>query len=576
MAQPIKHPKTGIYQLRRKVPEALRKALGHEYKRSLGTREPQEAKSRFAAAWVECEQVFALARAQKGGDYVLSRQDAEQLAARWFRDEQEKLERSGNFYEVLVSGPVLVAETRYGPEEHQTYVTLADAAAEGFEIDDTEWAGFVTPYMRATLRENNIPMPEAESEAHARLFAAFSENLHKLSVWALRRQEGERQPQGVNVAAYAPVAAERKAEVSTQEIHSLSALFDAYSEDKKLTDGDTRATQRTLAAYDAIVQRFIELYGDLEVASIGRELVAKYRSALAKLPAKGVGIRGLTAPALMAKAEKERLPLLSEPTIRNRLRAVSAVMSYGVRLGWMHENAIIAGGSGRAAALAATRRQSAAKRRKDYTEQELVAIFSSPVFTDKAWAAPRAKFGQAWYWLPLLLYYTGARREELAQLKVIDVKQTDGLWHLSILATPDEDDGKRSVKTAGSRRLIPLHPDLLERGFLTYLESVPARGQLFPLLRPDPSGYYGANFGKRWAAYLRETVGLHSPASPAHGFRHTFKTLSRSVGIPEDVHDAITGHVGEGAVARDYGSMPLRRMAEEIERFPVAPTLVPV
>lgn len=40
MAQPIKHKTTGIFQLRRKVPEALRKALGREYKRSLGTRDP--------------------------------------------------------------------------------------------------------------------------------------------------------------------------------------------------------------------------------------------------------------------------------------------------------------------------------------------------------------------------------------------------------------------------------------------------------------------------------------------------------------------------------------------------------
>ncbi|RZL91412.1 MAG: hypothetical protein EOP82_12825, partial [Variovorax sp.] len=30
--------------------------------------------------------------------------------------------------------------------------------------------------------------------------------------------------------------------------------------------------------------------------------------------------------------------------------------------------------------------------------------------------------------------------------------------------------------------------------------------------------------------YLRDVVGLRRPASPAHGFRHTFKTLCREVG----------------------------------------------
>lgn len=47
MAQPFKS-QIGIYQLRRKVPPELRKALGHEYKRSLKTRDLAEAKALFA------------------------------------------------------------------------------------------------------------------------------------------------------------------------------------------------------------------------------------------------------------------------------------------------------------------------------------------------------------------------------------------------------------------------------------------------------------------------------------------------------------------------------------------------
>jgi hypothetical protein len=42
MAQPFAHPQTGIYYLRRKVPDELRQALGREFKRSLKTRERGE------------------------------------------------------------------------------------------------------------------------------------------------------------------------------------------------------------------------------------------------------------------------------------------------------------------------------------------------------------------------------------------------------------------------------------------------------------------------------------------------------------------------------------------------------
>jgi integrase len=352
----------------------------------------------------------------------------------------------------------------------------------------------------------------------------------------------------------------------------LRELFDAYAQDKTLNDGDNRATRRTLKAYRVVVEGFIELQGDLDLAEVGRETVAAYRAALAKLPAKGEGIRGLSASKLIAKAEAEGLPRLSEPTIRNKIRTMSAVLSQGVRLGWLRENPIIAGGVGRAAAKAATKRQSGARRRKDYNRDELRAIFSSPIYTKEGWTPPRANFGRAWYWLPLLMYYTGARREELAQLAASEVRRSEeGIWHLSILEVQGDDDTERGVKTTGSRRSIPLHDDLIERGFVTYVEGVPTGGQLFPALTANPVGYFGANFGKRWATYLRDVVKLGSTASPSHGFRHAFKTLCREVGIPEDVHDAMTGHTGAAGAARAYGSMPLSAMARELRKFPAAP-----
>jgi hypothetical protein len=101
MLQPAPHPVSGIYYLRRKVPDALRAALGREYKKSLKTRDPIEARIRFTAALSESDEAFALARAQNNGKEVLSQQDAQQIAARWFRSEQERLERSGGFTDML-------------------------------------------------------------------------------------------------------------------------------------------------------------------------------------------------------------------------------------------------------------------------------------------------------------------------------------------------------------------------------------------------------------------------------------------------------------------------------------------
>lgn len=564
MAQPFKSP-TGIYQLRRKVPPELRSALGHEYKRSLKTRDPSEAKTRFAEEWARSDDAFALARAQSKGLDALGERDTQQLAARWFRAEAQKLEASGNFVVWLFEAERWINELGDQHVEHTRLAGARQALDEGF-LEEHDFASRVTRNVAATLRSSGVPLP-ADAERRARLEAAFREHWLKLSDLAFKRYEGNWTAQP-DVLPHEPLMIEAKRKVSKQHT-KLLGLFETYSADKKLNDGDTRGVRKTLDGYEATLKQFIELCGDLPIEKISRETVRAYRAYLAQMPAKGDGIRKLSAKQLIAKAEAEGLPKVSAPTIRNKLRALSAVLSHGVRLGLLAENPVIAGGIGRAAAKAAGSRGAASRRRKDYTKDELRRIFMSPIFTEAGWSAPRADFGRAWYWMPLLMYYTGARREELAQLAARDVRiSSEGIPCLSILAMPDEDDPDRGVKTEGSRRMIPLHPDLVERGFLEYAQSVPKGGQLFPKLKPSPAGFYGANFGKRWAAYLRDVVGLDTSVSPSHGFRHTFKTLCREVGIPEDVHDAITGHAGAGMVARDYGQMPLVRMAAEIARYP--------
>ncbi len=71
MTQPYKHPKTGMFYIRRKVPDALRAALGREFKRSLKTRDPNEAKLRFVAAYADSERAFTAARKLADGVPVI-------------------------------------------------------------------------------------------------------------------------------------------------------------------------------------------------------------------------------------------------------------------------------------------------------------------------------------------------------------------------------------------------------------------------------------------------------------------------------------------------------------------------
>lgn len=63
IAQPFRHPDSGIYYLRRRVSDDLRQFIGKtEIRRSLNTRNHQQAKAAFATAYAESERLFNDAR----------------------------------------------------------------------------------------------------------------------------------------------------------------------------------------------------------------------------------------------------------------------------------------------------------------------------------------------------------------------------------------------------------------------------------------------------------------------------------------------------------------------------------
>lgn len=545
MATPWKDPRTGIYYLRRKVPKDLRSTLGELYKRSLGTKDLTEAKTLFAGAWVESEEKMALARAQLDGGTLLSARDIQQLASRWFSTELQKMEAGGDFTGYL----------HVDPEEGPS--SLRELLEESSRVP-----AIVGPFIAQALHSHKLPPVPVSSPLHAQLVEAFTSHLLKLSDVALARHQGNWTVKA-DVLPLEPLTVEHKAQVKV-----MSALIKDFREDRLSTEGDSRTIRKTLDEYQAVIIRFIELFGDLPVNQVDRQVIQNFHMALHKMPSKGGGIRSMNARDQIAKAEVEGLPTLTATTIKNRLRILSSVLGFAVNLGIIPENPVVTSGVAKRLSKVISKGASS-RRRKDYLLDELKVIFKSQAFTEEGWSPPKKDLGRALYWMPLLAIYTGARREELAQLFVRDVKVSpEGVHYLSILEAEDDDETSgRTVKTQGSRRSVPLHQDLLELGFLGYLEGLPEDDQLFPALTPTASGWYGKTFGKHWERYLREVVKLDSPAKPSHGFRHAFKTLSRSVGIPEDVHDALTGH-SDGSVSRGYGQMPLSRLAEEMTKYP--------
>ena len=153
-------------------------------------------------------------------------------------------------------------------------------------------------------------------------------------------------------------------------------------------------------------------------------------------------------------------------------------------------------------------------------------------------------------WGPLIGIYTGARLNEIAQLHIKDIRQVDGVWCFDF---NDEGD-RKSLKTDASRRLVPMHPRLIELGLPAYVATMGQRSQqkLFPSFSYDPKNGWGRHLGRHFNNTLLPKLGLKDSGLVFHSLRHTVVTMLMQADVDEPVVQAIVGHTRKGVTQQNY------------------------
>lgn len=195
-------------------------------------------------------------------------------------------------------------------------------------------------------------------------------------------------------------------------------------------------------------------------------------------------------------------------------------------------------------------------RDRDLTDDEAATILRASLAPSPPKLADHHALARRW--VPWLCAYTGARVGEITQLRAMDIKQEAGVWCIHI--TPEAG----SVKT-NEARLVPLHSHLISQGFADLAKA----GDETPLFYDKDAGNEINPGSKIKAAALAKwarSLGVTAP-QPNHGWRHRFKTMTRTAGIPEYVADKIQGHA-PASQSRRYGSVPITTLRDAIELLP--------
>lgn len=327
-----------------------------------------------------------------------------------------------------------------------------------------------------------------------------------------------------------------------------------------LGDPSLKASEPTRKKYRANLDLLVEWFGgERPIASITRNDCRSFRDmVVCKLPKhRAQKLDNLALRDTLSVAEAKGMEVINAKTQNIIIDNVGAVFDWAVREELRPDNP-------------AKHLRIAVKRkrvRRPFRSDELQKIFDAPLFTgckdeSQGYATPgEAKPRGLRFWLPLLAVFEGMRLNEICQLQTSSVEHKDGIW--SFVLREDAADGV-TLKTAASARTIPVHPELIEIGFLDYLKERTGKKWLFDL---DRKGRHnGSDPVSKWFARFLDSVALQEPGLVFHSFRHNFRDALREAGVDQERSFALGGWT-DTVVGNQYGGGPsVRWLFEAISR----------
>lgn len=292
---------------------------------------------------------------------------------------------------------------------------------------------------------------------------------------------------------------------------------------------------KTKLKADGVFKLIIDLIGDMDIHAIDRQKVRELRDMLTKLPANCYKLYPDSKPLGVLKridsGELVATPL-SVSSVNIHIGWFNSLMVYCVKEGHIASNP--------AAGLSIRQKRKAEDARKAYSVDDLQKI------TDNL---PPADDQPERYYVPLISMYSGLRLNEACQLYTDDVKEVDGIWCFDV-----NDSQDKTLKTISSERLVPVHPRLIDIGFIDHVkkmkkESVP---RLWMNLNWREADGHSNGVGKWFQRFNRQHV-TDDLLKTFHSLRHTFADTLKQLGVQEVMISELMGHANDSITTGRYG-----------------------
>lgn len=514
-------PRSRWYHFERVVPADVRHLIEQkEWRHTLDTDSKVEAEARCRRRTVETDE--QLKQARSGAYRRLSQIEIEDLAVQWGIDFQ------------LINRENIAREAY--PDVWGELNPIGDEAPRPIIRKKADLTQYVTDWMnRSDITAIETDTPDFEALLDACLDEYLVSNPEISSQWkGVIAELG-----GPITSTFGTLKRVKKADPNRR----LSVAFNKYLE------GNPDLSDSAVSDFGTGVRRFIEFCGDLDVEEIVREHAEKFRDGLMRLPSRPPNeIRALTMQKQLDWAETNETKTLQRGAVNKNLQGVKLALDYAYS-----DTALIKDRtwSNPFEGFIKKVKQSKTGRKKGFTDEQVRIVFSREVFQPKTVER---------FWIPIILFYTGARLDEISQLHVSDVKYAP-VPHLLVENLEDEDHAlAKLLKNETSHRTIPIPNDLLSLGFLDYAEAIKANGHvhLFPNL-PHKSGKKRAGYTSRTFMEAFREHGEQHPETQlntlklrTHSLRHTYRRAAFNA-PDQDFVKIVMGHYVDGESIQTYG-----------------------
>ena len=346
---------------------------------------------------------------------------------------------------------------------------------------------------------------------------------------------------------------EKNARASGETISTpWKQVFKDFALDKK---NNNRTGENTLKQNKQCLETIFEIIGKSIVEQITADDCRKVSQKIHNLPKKWKErYRGQTLTDILARENDDVISLTS---VKKYLRVFKEFLEFCKVNQYIHDSF--------QGFISISRRKESIEVTA-FTKDELKKIFDPktyPRVMDKKYAYR--------YWIPLLALFHPVRLNEVCQLYIEDVRLDKGVWYLNL--TDERKD--QHLKNPQSRRRIPIHPQILDLGFLEYINSIREAsnkteeypGRVFYQLHYSPKNHYIQAISQWFGRYLK-SVGIDSRSKVFHSYRHNVKQAMRDADIPQEFQNALAGWSGKDTGERVYGgNFPIKKLNTQLSKL---------